>query len=135
MARRIEDEFGHVQQLILIGKERGYVLYDEINDSLPADVHSSQEIDDLLSTLEGQGIEIYEDLASANATRAAATPRGPADPKEELTPKLALTSASVWTPNPRIRSIYLRDIRPVPLLTAKAKQSSPSASSAGSSWS
>ena len=43
MARGIEDEFGHVQQLILIGKERGYLLYDEINDSLPADVHSSQE--------------------------------------------------------------------------------------------
>ena len=47
MARRIEDEIGHVQQLILIGKERGYLLYDEINDSLPADVHSSQEIQDV----------------------------------------------------------------------------------------
>ena len=69
MARGIEDEFGHVQQLILIGKERGYLLYDEINDSLPADVHSSQEIDYLLSALERQGIEIYEDIATANATR------------------------------------------------------------------
>ena len=35
MARRIEDEFGHVQQLILIGRERGYLLYDEVNESLP----------------------------------------------------------------------------------------------------
>ena len=51
MARPLEDEFSHVQQLILIGKERGYLLYDEVNDSLPADVHSSQEIDDLLSIL------------------------------------------------------------------------------------
>jgi hypothetical protein len=33
-------------------------------------VHSSQEIDDLLSTLERQGIEIYEDLATANASHA-----------------------------------------------------------------
>ena len=55
MARRIEDEFGHVQQLMLRGKERGYLLYDEINDSLPADVHSSQEIDDLLFTLDLRG--------------------------------------------------------------------------------
>jgi Sigma-70 factor, region 1.1 len=31
LTRRIEDEFGHVQQLILTGKERGYLLYDEIN--------------------------------------------------------------------------------------------------------
>ena len=61
MARQIEDEFGHLRQLILIGKERGYLLYDEINESLPADANSSQEIDDLLSILERQGIEIYED--------------------------------------------------------------------------
>ena len=82
MARRIEDEFGHVQQLILIGKERGYLLYDEINDSLPADVHSSQEIDDVLSVLEREGIEIYEDLATANAARASAEGLQ-ADRKEE----------------------------------------------------
>ena len=35
MARPIEDEFGQVQQLILLGKERGYLLYDEVNESLP----------------------------------------------------------------------------------------------------
>ena len=69
MARQIEGEFGHVEHLILIGKERGYLLYDEVNESLPAEVNSSQEIDDLLSILERQGIEIYEDLATANATR------------------------------------------------------------------
>ena len=46
MARPIEGEFGHVQQLILLRKERGYLLYDEVNESLPADVISSQEIDE-----------------------------------------------------------------------------------------
>ena len=66
MARRIEDEFGHVQQLVLIGKERGYLLYDEINDSLPADVHSSQDIDDLLAILERQGIEILRGPCGRN---------------------------------------------------------------------
>jgi hypothetical protein len=33
MARQIEVELGHVQQLILLGKERGYLLYDEVNGS------------------------------------------------------------------------------------------------------
>ena len=85
MARRIEDEFGHLQQLVLIGKERGYLLYDEINDSLPADVHSSQDIDDLLAILERQGIEIYEDLAAATSARDAANAAEDpaADAKEE----------------------------------------------------
>ena len=100
MARRIEDEFDHVQQLILLGKERGYLLYDKINDSLPADVHSSQEIDDLLSTLERQGIEIHEDLATANASHAAtnATEGPEADPKEELAALLQAAAAEVMQP-------------------------------------
>ena len=53
-----------------MGKERGYLLYDEVNDILPAEVHSSEEIDDLLSTFERYGIDIYEDLAAAKAARA-----------------------------------------------------------------
>jgi len=123
LARRI-DEFGHVQQLILIGKERGYLLYDEINDSLPADVHSSQEIDDLLSTLERQGIEIYEDLATANATRAAANAtEGPeADPKEELAAEAGLDLSFGGDPKSQdpVR-IYLREMGSVPLLTREGE--------------
>src|ERR1035437_8946267 len=57
-----------------MGKERGYLLYDEVNDILPAEVHSSEEIDDLLSTFERYGIEIYEDANTAKAARAAAEP-------------------------------------------------------------
>jgi RNA polymerase primary sigma factor len=124
LARRIEDEFGHVQQLILIGKERGYLLYDEVNENLPADVHSSQEIDDLLSTLERQGIEIYEDLATANATRAAANAtEGPeADPKEGLAAEADLDLSFGVDPKSQdpVR-IYLREMGSVPLLTREGE--------------
>jgi len=124
LARGIEDEFGHVQQLILIGKERGYLLYDEINDSLPADVHSSQEIDDLLSTLERQGIEIYEEIATANATRGVANAaEGPEpDPKEELAADADLDlSVGVDPKSQDPVRIYLREMGSVPLLTREGE--------------
>ena len=124
MARRIEDEFGHVQQLILIGKERGYLLYDEVNESLPAEVNSSQEIDDLLSALEHQGIEIYEDLATANATRAAANAAEDPEPdrKEELAAEADLDlSVGVDPKSQDPVRIYLREMGSVPLLTREGE--------------
>jgi RNA polymerase primary sigma factor len=120
VARPTEDEVGHVRQLTLIGKERGYLLYDEVNESLPAEVTSPEEIDDLLSILERQGIEIYEDLATANAARAPATAAvGPeTDLKEELLAEasLDLSSGADGKSQDPVR-VYLREMGSVPLLT------------------
>ena len=124
MARHIEDDFGHVQQLILIGKERGYLLYDEINDSLPADVHSSQEIDDLLSALERQGVEIYDDTAAANAARAARNLAEDSEPdsKEELGSESDLDLSVGLAPKSQdpVR-VYLTEMGSVPLLTRESE--------------
>jgi RNA polymerase primary sigma factor len=124
LARHIDDGFGHVEQLFLIGKERGYLLYDEINDSLPPDVRSSQEIDDVLSALERQGIEIYDDIATANAIRAAGNPLGGAesDPKEELASEADLDlSVGVVSKSRDPVRVYLTEMGSVPLLTREGE--------------
>jgi RNA polymerase primary sigma factor len=124
LAQPSEDEFGHVQQLILIGKERGYLLYDEVNGSLPAEVNSSAEIDDLLSILEREGIEIYEDVASAGVARAAtnATEGPEPDLKEELASEASVDlSSGVDTKSQDPVRIYLREMGSVPLLTREGE--------------
>ncbi len=121
----IEEKYDQVRQLINMGKERGYLLYDEVNDILPVEVHSSEEIDDLLSTIERYGINIYEDVSSARAARAAAEAAEitNTEPKEEVTPEeieLDLTPGTLEKTNDPVR-MYLREMGTVPLLTREGE--------------
>jgi RNA polymerase primary sigma factor len=112
-----------VRNLINVGKERGYLLSDEVDSVLPAGVHSSEEIDDLLSTFERIGISIYEDLAAAKAARATLDPvvsetstvewsdRFPVADESELD----LTPGMLDKNNDPVR-LYLREMGLVPLL-------------------
>ncbi len=125
MALVIEEKYDQVRQLINMGKERGYLLYDEVNDLLPAEVNSSEEIDNLLSTFERYGIDVYEDVSSARAARAAAEPAEITDtePKEEVTAEeveLDLTPGALEKTNDPVR-MYLREMGTVPLLTRKGE--------------
>jgi RNA polymerase primary sigma factor len=126
LAVLLEEKYDQVRQLVAMGKERGYLLYDEVNDILPAEVHSSEEIDDLLSTFERYGIEIYEDANTAKAARAAAEP---ADGETEIEPskdspaeesELDLTPGTLEKTNDPVR-MYLREMGTVPLLTREGE--------------
>jgi len=108
----LEEKYDQVRQLIAMGKERGYLLYDEVNDILPAEVHSSEEIDDLLSTFERYGIDVYEDLATAKAALATDSESEDGD--------LDLTPGTLEKTNDPVR-MYLREMGTVPLLTREGE--------------
>ncbi len=120
-----EQNYDPVRQLINKGKERGYLLYDEVNDMLPAKGQSREQIDDLLSTLELYGINIYEDVASAKAARAAAEAAEPGEAKsreegaiEEV--DLDLTPGILEKTKDPVR-MYLREMGKVPLPTREGE--------------
>jgi len=58
MAKKTSIE--EVQQLIDIGKEKGYLTYDEVNDVLPADMVSSDQIEDVMSMFGEMDIEVVD---------------------------------------------------------------------------
>ncbi|MGD0964015.1 MAG: RNA polymerase sigma factor RpoD [Candidatus Acidiferrales bacterium] len=123
MTVALEEKYDQVRQLIAMGKERGYLLYDEVNDILPPEVHSSEEIDDLLSTFERYGIDVYEDLSSAKAALAASDSTEVIEVKEEVSSEdgeLDLTPGTLEKTNDPVR-MYLREMGTVPLLTREGE--------------
>ncbi|MBI4461496.1 MAG: RNA polymerase sigma factor RpoD [Acidobacteria bacterium] len=116
----IEDKYDSVKQLILMGKERGYLLCDEVNDLLPAEVHSSEEIGDVLSAFDDAGIEILEEAPKdAPACESAATEsKATTESTEEV--ELDLTPGALDKTNDPVR-MYLREMGTVPLLTREGE--------------
>src|SRR5215467_12485859 len=70
------------QQLITMGKAKGYLTYDEINDSMPEEIVSADQIDDWLTTLGDEGIEVVGN-AKVPAGRAQKTREPAQETKEE----------------------------------------------------
>jgi RNA polymerase primary sigma factor len=105
----IEDKFDEVQQLIIIGKEKGYLLYDEVNDLLRADITSADELDDLFSTFGSAGIEVVDSEAKFREEKAEG---------DDL--ELDLTPGTLDKTNDPVR-MYLREMGTVPLLTREGE--------------
>ena len=49
------------ERLISLGKEKGYLTFDEVNDNLPEDMISSDQIDEVLMIFEDMDIEIVDE--------------------------------------------------------------------------
>ena len=105
----IEEKYDEVRQLISIGKEKGYLLYDEVNELLPADITSSDELDDLFSTFGSAGIEVVD---SEKAYRDDKLLDRTGEGAEEL--ELDLTPGALDKTNDPVR-MYLREMGTVPI--------------------
>ena len=96
---------------INLGKKKGYLLYDEVNDLLPSEVHSTEEIEDLLATFGTAGIEVIEETQKFSPDRA----EGKLDEVGEDA-ELDLTAGALEKTNDPVR-MYLREMGTVALLT------------------
>jgi RNA polymerase primary sigma factor len=70
-----------IQQLIHLGKERGFLTYEEVNDALPDDLTSPEQLDDVLSMFDQMDIEVVaeeEDAKAASSTTTAKKKTGAA---------------------------------------------------------
>ncbi|MGH9356783.1 MAG: RNA polymerase sigma factor RpoD [Terriglobia bacterium] len=109
-----DDKNEEVSKLINMGKEKGYLLYEEVNDLLPSDVHSAEEIEDVLSMFDSAGIEVLDSpRAKAKDDEIKADEAG-----EES--DLDLSPGGLDKTNDPVR-MYLREMGTVPLLTREGE--------------
>src|SRR6187551_1587409 len=108
----IEEKYDEVRQLITIGKEKGYLLYEEVNELLPADITSSEELDDLFSAFGSAGIEVVDSEKSYRDDKL----QGEGGEESDLD----LTPGALDKTNDPVR-MYLREMGTVPLLTREGE--------------
>ena len=72
-----------VKDLLEAGRQKGFLTYDEVNDALPADIVSSDQIDDVMSMFGDNDIEIVDAQKAAQATEVKPTVAAAEEPKKE----------------------------------------------------
>src|SRR5919107_4834908 len=114
MPLSIEEKYDEVRQLITVGKEKGYLLYDEVNEMLPSEITSAEDLDELFNAFGSAGIEIVDSDKAY---------RGDKDfdrDGSEDGPELDLTPGALDKTNDPVR-MYLREMGTVPLLTREGE--------------
>jgi len=112
----LEDKYDDIKKLVDAGKEKGYLTYDQVNDLIPHDVHSPEDLDDLLTTIGTQGIDVLEGPKLPSAALDKKFDEG----EEGEDVELDLTPGALEKTNDPVR-MYLREMGTVPLLTREGE--------------
>src|SRR5207237_8113005 len=74
-----------VKDLLAMGRDKGFLTYDEVNDALPADIVSSDQIDDVMSMFGDNDIAIVDEAQKVKLP----TEAKPTDPEPQPAGKVA----------------------------------------------
>ena len=113
----LDDKFDDLKKLIDAGKEKGYLTYAQVNDLIPHDVHSPEDLDDLLTTIGTQGIDVLESSKMPSTDlekKFEEVEEGAEDVELDLTP------GALEKTNDPVR-MFLREMGTVPLLTREGE--------------
>jgi RNA polymerase primary sigma factor len=112
-----------LKNLIVLGKERSYLTYAEINDHLPDDILDAEQIEGIISMINDMGIQVYDEAPDAETLlMSEAAPAAAADDVDEEAAEAAastLDSEFGRTTDP-VR-MYMREMGSVELLTREGE--------------
>ena len=117
-----EERRTRLKSLIVLGKERGYLTYAEINDHLPDDVQGSEQIDGIIGMINDMGIQVYEEAPDAEVLLMSDAPPAVTDDDavEEAEQALATVDSDFGRTTDPVR-MYMREMGTVDLLTRESE--------------
>ena len=118
MAEDIDKYEEDVDRLVETGKEKGYLTFGEVNDLLPGDITNADELDDLMTTINTQGIEVMSSEGRRAAAERSAEESESDDEDSDV--ELDLSPGTLEKTNDPVR-MYLREMGTVPLLTREGE--------------
>ncbi|MEE8128617.1 MAG: RNA polymerase sigma factor RpoD [Nitrospinaceae bacterium] len=114
-------DVAEVNQLISLGKEKGYLTYEEVNDVLPANLVAPEQIDDLMHIFGENEIEIVDTAIQSDKPIEIETEKEEAKPEEtkpeETRPEAKPDNVTIDDP---VR-MYLREMGTISLLTREGE--------------
>ncbi|MCG9082162.1 RNA polymerase sigma factor RpoD [Laribacter hongkongensis] len=117
-----EERRKRLKQLIVQGKERGFLTYAEINDSLPEDVLDAEQIESIIGMITDMGIQVYDEAPDAEQLLMSdATPVvADEDAVEEAESALSSVDSEFGRTTDPVR-MYMREMGTVELLTREGE--------------
>jgi RNA polymerase primary sigma factor len=111
-----------VKKLIARAKKRGYITYDEINEALPQDQMTSEQIEDVMSAINEMGINVVENEETAEDGDTPEEEEAEAEPVDgDLSPApVAVVKAPLDRTDDPVR-MYLREMGAVELLSREGE--------------
>jgi RNA polymerase primary sigma factor len=111
-----------LKNLIVLGKERSYLTYAEINDHLPDDMLDAEQIESVISMINDMGIQVYDEAPDAETLLMsdAATQVADEDVAEEAEQALSNVDAEFGRTTDPVR-MYMREMGSVELLTREGE--------------
>ncbi len=118
MAEELDKYEEDVEHIIDAGKEKGYLTFGEVNDLLPGDITSPDELDDLMATINTQGIDVLSEGRRGSRDEERDADSEPGEEADDV--ELDLTPGTLEKTNDPVR-MYLREMGTVPLLTREGE--------------
>ena len=118
MAEELDKYEEDVDRIIDTGKEKGYLTYGEVNDLLPGEITSPDELDDLMTTINTQGIDVLAESRRGAKGEVEETDNESGEESDDV--ELDLTPGTLEKTNDPVR-MYLREMGTVPLLTREGE--------------